>query len=85
MTIRDQLGDPMSDGASLSCAGAGKHTHGAAPSQHGFALLVVQPGGQRVSDHRHTLHLVSGGRQTARIATPPIAQPPTTRCYVDEP
>lgn len=57
MTARDQLGDPVGDGAGLAGAGAGQHADRAARGQHGFALLVVQPGGQGIGEGRHGVHL----------------------------
>ena len=69
VTARDELGDAVGDGAGLARSGAGQHADRSARSQHGLALLVVQSGGQWVGDHRHGVHLGSGGRQTGCSAT----------------
>ena len=70
VTAGNQLGDPVRDGAGLPRSGTDQHADRAAGSQHGLALLVVQPGCQWIGDRRHGVHLGSGRRQTRRIATP---------------
>jgi hypothetical protein len=66
----DELRDPVGDGAGLARPGAREHTDRSAGSQHRFVLLVVQPGDQGVSEHRHGVHTGRGGRQTWCVATP---------------
>src|SRR5262249_30284710 len=74
VSARDQLGDPVRDGARLAGSGAREHADRSARSQHGFTLFVIQLGGQWVGDQRHGVHLGSGGRQSGCIATPRITR-----------